>query len=646
VSVAPGDTLQDRYRVESLLGAGGMGAVFRGYDTRLDVAVAIKEMTVQPGLPQALHDRLGEQFRQEAKVLARLRHPNLVRVSDVFTERDHAYLVMDFVAGESLADRITREGALPEAQVLVWAEALLAALDYCHAQGIIHRDVKPHNIIITAEGHPILVDFGLVKLWDPSNPATQTAVRGMGTLEYAPPEQYSMRGGHTDPRSDIYSLGSTLYHALTGQAPPTATDRMADPAHFVPVRKLNPVVTPATESAILRAMELARDARYLSAAAMLTALKGGMGSEECAAAQGKPPRGTVPMPDVWELPAGPVPLEEVEALALPTERPVPAPEAAEAAPAASVAGEDALRRSRPRRRSWIWAVAAAALLIVAGVLYGLGYTGKLTSPAAQPAPTQAPARMPTQTRQAPQPTPLPTPLSAARAEEEPPEARPLPHIIVGTSPDFPPMAFSDDRRNLIGFDIDLMHLIGEHGGFEVEFRPAPREHLLLGLEAGEFDAVIAAITINPERSERFAFSEPYLNAGPVVTVREGSDVLAPADLRGRTVGIPEDAAAEAAAMRIGELELLFYDDLDRAFEELAVGRLDAVICGLPIAARYVKRPAEEAPRLRIVGEPLQEELYGIPVRHDRLELLERISRGLHRVRELGLERELVESWLR
>ena len=276
MTLGPGDLLQQRYRVGSLLGKGGMGAVFRGYDTRLDVSVAVKEMTVQPGLDvDTLHDLRG-QFEQEAKTLARLRHPSLVRVSDFFIEDPNAYLVMDFVEGESLADRIKRDGALAETQVVPWMAELLDALAYCHDQGVLHRDVKPHNVIVASDGRAILVDFGLVKLWDPANPVTQTVVRGMGTLEYAPPEQYSLRSGHTDPRSDLYSLGSTMYHALTGQAPPTATDRMADPANFLPVRRLNPEASANTEAVILKAMELMRDARFPDARAMLEALRTGI----------------------------------------------------------------------------------------------------------------------------------------------------------------------------------------------------------------------------------------------------------------------------------------------------------------------------------------------------------------------------------
>lgn len=267
-----GQLLQDRYRIVTLLGEGGMGAVYRAWDTRLNVAVALKEMRPQPGLDPATLAGLREQFRQEATILARLSHPNLVRVTDFFEEGSNSYLVMDFVLGESLADKLTREGPQSEAQVIEWGRQLLDALAYCHAEGIIHRDIKPQNVIIHPNGKAMLVDFGLVKLWNPNDPRTQTIMRGMGTPEYAPPEQYDTQSSHTDARSDLYSLGATLYHALTGQAPPTATQRMAMPGAFKSPRTLNARISPALEAVISQAMELQLDRRFPSAAAMLDAL--------------------------------------------------------------------------------------------------------------------------------------------------------------------------------------------------------------------------------------------------------------------------------------------------------------------------------------------------------------------------------------
>ncbi len=250
-----------------------MGAVYRAWDTRLNIPVAVKELVPQPGLDASTLERLREQFIQEAQILARLDHPHLVNVSDYFEEREKAYLVMKYVAGESLAERIAREGALEEAQVLTWSQQLLSALAYCHGQQVLHRDLKPHNIVITPEGGVVLVDFGLVKLWDPQDPHTRTAIRGAGTPEYAPPEQYDTVAGHTDTRSDLYSLGATLYHALTGQAPPTATQRMTDPERFASPRAINREVSAGTEAAILRAMTIARAERFQSAEEMAAALR-------------------------------------------------------------------------------------------------------------------------------------------------------------------------------------------------------------------------------------------------------------------------------------------------------------------------------------------------------------------------------------
>ncbi len=268
----PDDVLQNRYRIIAQLGKGGMGAVYRAWDTRLSIPVALKQMVAQPELGADVLADLRDQFQQEAVTLARLSHPNLVAVTDYFQEGRNVYLVMKFVEGESLSERIKRRGALPESDVLTWTAQLLDALAYCHSQGVIHRDIKPQNIIIGPREVAVLVDFGLVKLWDPGDPRTRSAVRGVGTPEYAPPEQYELTAGHTEPRSDLYSLGATMYHALTGQAPPTATMRIAEPDGFVPVRMLVPQVSDKTVGAIERAMELPRSKRWSTAFEMANAL--------------------------------------------------------------------------------------------------------------------------------------------------------------------------------------------------------------------------------------------------------------------------------------------------------------------------------------------------------------------------------------
>lgn len=270
-----GKVVQGRYRVVRLLGQGGMGSVYRAWDLRLKVPVALKELRPQPGLDAETLSGLREQFEQEASVLARLIHPHLVRVTDYFEEGGNAYLVMDFVDGRSLADLISKEGSQNETKTVEWTRQLLDALAYCHAQGVVHRDIKPQNIVLKPDGNVVLVDFGLVKLWDPNDPRTRTVMRGMGTPEYAPPEQYGVSKDHTGPPSDIYSLGATLYHLLTGRAPATATERMAIPETFVPLRQLAPHVSDRFEQLIMRALALSVSERWQSCRDMLAQLTSG-----------------------------------------------------------------------------------------------------------------------------------------------------------------------------------------------------------------------------------------------------------------------------------------------------------------------------------------------------------------------------------
>ncbi|MBN1812523.1 MAG: protein kinase [Anaerolineae bacterium] len=345
-----GHMLQNRYRIVSLLGQGGMGAVYRAWDTRLNIPVALKEMVPQPGLDAATLVELRSQFQQEATILARMTHAHLVRVTDFFEEASNAYLVMDFVEGRSLADRIEQEGALSEEDVLTWAGQLLSALDYCHDQGVLHRDIKPQNVIIRSDGQAVLVDFGLVKLWDSSAPQTRTVMRGMGTPEYAPPEQYETAAGHTDPTSDIYSVGATLYHALTGQSPPTATRRMADPSQFVPIQQTAPDVTPQTEAVVLKAMELVRSQRWQSAQEMAEALKGRASAAVPAVARpvARKRQATKVMADAQRIAPRAAPL------AKPVAQPVAQP-----------------RKAR-RFPVWIWVLVALGALLACGAVFLVG----------------------------------------------------------------------------------------------------------------------------------------------------------------------------------------------------------------------------------------------------------------------------------
>jgi hypothetical protein len=263
-ALQPGTMLQDRYRIESELGRGGFGAVYHAWDTRLRKACAVKEnLEVSPEAQR--------QFSREATVLADLTHPNLPRVTDHFAiEGKGQYLVMDFVAGEDLATLVQRQGRLPVGQALKWIRQVADALIYLHGRTppVVHRDIKPANIRITPDDRAVLVDFGLVKLYDP-NMRTTMGARAI-TPGYAPPEQYG-RGGSTDVRSDIYALGATLYNLLTGVDPLESVQRIAG-KQMPSARQLNPGVDPNISQAIERATALDPDRRFYNAAQFKAAL--------------------------------------------------------------------------------------------------------------------------------------------------------------------------------------------------------------------------------------------------------------------------------------------------------------------------------------------------------------------------------------
>jgi eukaryotic-like serine/threonine-protein kinase len=252
-----GALLHKRYRINEILGQGGMGSVYRAVDENLGVDVAVKENLFTS-------EEYARQFRLEAVILANLRHPNLPRVTDHFVIGDQGqYLIMDYIEGEDLRQRMERSGSISEEEAILIGAAMCDALQYLHTRkpSIIHRDMKPGNVRITPDGHIFLVDFGLAKLVIGSQ-ATTTGARAM-TPGYSPPEQYGT--ARTDPRTDVYSLGATLYAALTGIIPEDGLARAMDNIELTPLRKRNPKVSRKLANAIEKAMAVRPEERFQSA---------------------------------------------------------------------------------------------------------------------------------------------------------------------------------------------------------------------------------------------------------------------------------------------------------------------------------------------------------------------------------------------
>ncbi len=298
--------LQNRYRVARVLGQGGMGAVYQAHDLSLDVICVVKEMLPPPDLN--LVKNMAAQFHREGKILASLRHMSLPRVSNYFVENDNYYMVMDLIEGRSL-EKLIGDNGLPESIVLTYADQLLDVLSYIHGKGILHRDIKPANIIVQPDGRVVLVDFGLVKIINTGGPATKTLVNAL-TPQYAPPEQYT---GNTDQRSDLYSLAATLYQALAGQPPASATDQFSG-VRLQPLRQfphLAAGVSPNTDYVLMKALALDRGQRYQDAASMRTELISGVRVPSVSQPQTPPVHASVetqvwsPAPPAEPLPATP-----------------------------------------------------------------------------------------------------------------------------------------------------------------------------------------------------------------------------------------------------------------------------------------------------------------------------------------------------
>ncbi len=261
-----GALLHKRYRIVEILGQGGMGSVYRAVDENLGVDVAVKENLFTT-------DEYARQFRLEAVILANLRHPNLPRVTDHFVIGDQGqYLVMDYIEGEDLRQRMERQGNITEDDAVLLGAALCDALMYLHTRKppILHRDIKPGNVKITSEGHIFLVDFGLAKVLHGSQ-ATTTGARAM-TPGYSPPEQYGT--ARTDPRTDIYSLGATIYASLTGIIPEDGLARAMDNTQLTPLRKRNSKISRRLAAAIEKAMGVDPADRFQNADEFKRALLG------------------------------------------------------------------------------------------------------------------------------------------------------------------------------------------------------------------------------------------------------------------------------------------------------------------------------------------------------------------------------------
>ena len=262
-----GTVLDDKYEILKKIGEGGMSTVYLARNNRMNMQLAVKEIKNDKSKSTEI---LLKGLEREANILKDVDHPVIPRIIDIVKYKDTVCVVMDFIEGENLADKLKEVESFPQEKVIDWGLELASALDYLHSMNppIIYRDMKPSNVMLKPDGGVKLIDFGTAKTYDIENNADTTA---LGTRGYAAPEQFGDAQGRgiykTDARTDIYNLGATLYHMVTGKSP------QEPPYEMVPIRQVNPMLSTGLEQIILKCTKANPNERYQSCSELIYALE-------------------------------------------------------------------------------------------------------------------------------------------------------------------------------------------------------------------------------------------------------------------------------------------------------------------------------------------------------------------------------------
>jgi len=220
-------------------------------------------------------------------------------------------------------------------------------------------------------------------------------------------------------------------------------------------------------------------------------------------------------------------------------------------------------------------------------------------------------------------------------------------LVIATDATWPPMEFVDANKNIVGFDIDMLTAAAKEGGFQIEFKNQAWDGIFAGLAAGKYDAVVSSVTITDERKKTMDFSIPYISVGQILVVKKeskGMDKLV--QFEGKKIGAQIGTTGAIEVKKFPKITLKEYDEVGLAIEDLAKGRIDAVVCDNPTAANFALQNAKYKPILKIVGQSFTSEEYGVAVHKGNKEVVEMLNNGLKKVKEKGLDKELEKKWLR
>jgi ABC-type amino acid transport substrate-binding protein len=571
-----GRVLNGRYRLSRSLGRGGMGEVWLAVDTALGREVALKELLLPPTLDQAAQRSWLERSKREASAAARIRHENVVTVHDVFEEDGRPWIVMELVVSRSLADELRAEGRLDPAEAARIGLHVLRALRAAHARGVLHRDVKPANVLLGVDGRVVLTDFGIATFAE----APQVTQFGelLGTPGYLAPERAGPFAGAAprtgtvaadtgepgpaglDPASDLWSLGAMLYEMVEGAAPFGRSSPVEVVDAVVNHEPPRPRYAGPLEEVVLGL--LVKDpARRLDAKAAEAELARVVSES---------------VPVTWggdSLP--PQHLERTYAGDLP---PATSPGAAPAPPAPR------------RRRRWgrVLVPATVAFAVLAGAAVWFAASGGDADEA-------------------------PDPLAGLRASS--PTFRAMEargYMIVGVKPDQPGLSERVGDQRYEGFDDEIARMIAADLGFgdRLRFMDVETQGREYRIASGQVDLVVASYTINAGRLQRVSFAGPYFVAGQDFLVRRDAEgVNGPEDLAGgRVCVVRESTSADRIREKFPTMRIEERGRYSECVDELLRGNVLGVSTDDAILAGFVAEHPEE---LRLLARPFSEEPYGV-----------------------------------
>ena len=580
------------YQLQKLIGRGGMGEVYKAYDTQTHRVVAVK--VLPPHLAQdATFQR---RFRRESQAAAGVQNPHVVPIHGYGEIDGRLYLDMRLIEGRNLGTilQATGHSLLPAFAVKV-IEQVATALDAAHAAGLIHRDVKPSNILITDRDFVYLIDFGLART--AGEAGMTTAGSTLGTLAYMAPERFN--GGTIDPRSDIYALTCVLYECLTGVRPyPADSLEQQLAGHMV-----NPIPRPsakdpklaAFDEVIAKGMAKKPEKRYQTAAELAGAARQALAAPvrlSVRSGRHTAPRAKVPM------------------------------------------------RRHATRRVLAAAGAGAVLMVVAGSV-ALQMTGEADR---TPAPRQVVVAEDTAT------SPAATPGAVASiAATVPAEIRESGRLLIGVNLPYAPNEFRDAYGEIVGFDVDLMKAVSRTLGLTPEFRETAFESVLPSVQSGAFTMGMSSITDTREREQTVDFVT-YFEAGTLWAQRAGQSTVDPLNACGLRVGVAFSVIQETvelpqksqACVAAGQepVEKVVFTEQDQVTAALTAGEIDAMTADSPVTGFAIKTSGGA---LEPAGEVFDSAPYGWPVAKGS-GLAESLRQALEHVMATGEYRTIATMW--